>query len=188
MRLSKAKRREQLLDVALGIVADSGADALTLGSLAERAGVSKPIAYEHFGTRSGLLIDLYRRIDERQVTALRSALARAPTQIDAVARIMADATMACASSGGPEWYAIAAALKGDPEMDRVQQELEDSYVDLCRDALPPFSTLRPADLRLCCAGLVGAGDAIAREMTRGRTTRARATNDFTAIIVRAICG
>ncbi|MHC8285601.1 helix-turn-helix domain-containing protein [Pseudomonas sp. XS1P51] len=34
----------------------TGTDALTLATLAERAGVTKPVAYEHFRTRSGLLI------------------------------------------------------------------------------------------------------------------------------------
>jgi AcrR family transcriptional regulator len=43
-RLSKAERRQQLLDTALAIVREEGADRLTLGHLAARAGVSKPIA------------------------------------------------------------------------------------------------------------------------------------------------
>ena len=50
-RLSKAERRQQLLDTALRIVREEGADRLTLGHLAIRAGVSKPVTYEHFGTR-----------------------------------------------------------------------------------------------------------------------------------------
>jgi len=48
-RLPKAERR-QLLAIALVIVREEGADRLTLGHLAARAGVSKPITYEHFGT------------------------------------------------------------------------------------------------------------------------------------------
>ncbi|MFC7557085.1 TetR/AcrR family transcriptional regulator [Pseudoroseomonas wenyumeiae] len=56
-RFSKAERRRQLLDTALLIVREEGADRLTLGHLAARAGVSKPVAYDHFGTRSGLLIE-----------------------------------------------------------------------------------------------------------------------------------
>ena len=39
-RLSKAERRRQLLDTALVIVREEGADRLTLGHLAARAGVS----------------------------------------------------------------------------------------------------------------------------------------------------
>ena len=74
-RLSNAERRRQLLDTALVIVREEGADRLTLGHLAARAGVSKPVAYDHFGTRSGLLIELYRSIDAEQANALRVALA-----------------------------------------------------------------------------------------------------------------
>src|SRR5689334_13006179 len=57
-RLSKTERRAQLLAVARDIVRESGSDALTLASLAERAGVTRPIAYEHFETRAGLLVAL----------------------------------------------------------------------------------------------------------------------------------
>ncbi len=49
-RLSKAERRCQLLDIALVIIREKGADRLTLGHLAVRAGVSKPITHEHFNT------------------------------------------------------------------------------------------------------------------------------------------
>ena len=43
----------------MAVVAESGADALTMGSLADRAGISKPVVYEHFRRRSGLLIAQY---------------------------------------------------------------------------------------------------------------------------------
>src|SRR5687767_16006033 len=61
-KLSKAERRKQLLETAHVIVRDEGTDALTLGYLAERAGVTKPIAYGHFETRAGLLRSEERRV------------------------------------------------------------------------------------------------------------------------------
>lgn len=42
-RLRKEDRRAQLLEVARGIVRQQGTEALTLGYLAERANVTKPI-------------------------------------------------------------------------------------------------------------------------------------------------
>ena len=63
-RLSKAGRRQQLLETSLAIVREEDVDSLTLGRLAERAGVSKPVVYDHFPTRSALLIELYKWIDE----------------------------------------------------------------------------------------------------------------------------
>jgi AcrR family transcriptional regulator len=181
-RLTKAARREQLLDVALEIVADRGADALTLGVLAERAGVSKPIAYEHFGTRAGLLAALFRRIDERQVATLRSALARSPRSLPDVARVLSTAYMDCYMAVGAEWQAISAALQGDEATAAVQQELLDGYVALYREALAPFAACTPAALQVRSAGLVGAAEAIAREMGRGRASRRAATLALAALI------
>ena len=62
-RLAKPARREQLLDTALTLVREQGTDGLTLATLAEAAGVSRPIVYDHFGTRPELLLALYRQLD-----------------------------------------------------------------------------------------------------------------------------
>lgn len=182
-KLSKAERREQLLETALAIVREQGTDALTLGYLAERAGVSKPIAYEHFKTRSGLLIALYEQIDNRQVAALLLALERTPRRLEEVARVVSTAYMNCFTSVGPEWHAISAALKGDEEMEAFQRELIDSYVALYRDALAPYSKLPEDELRLRCVGIIGAGDAIARDMVRGRIDEASAAASLASLIV-----
>lgn len=182
-KLSKAERREQLLETALAIVREQGTDALTLGYLAERAGVSKPIAYEHFKTRSGLLIALYEQIDNRQVAALLLALERTPRRLEEVARVVSTAYMNCFTSVGPEWHAISAALKGDEEMEAFQRELIDSYVALYRDALAPYSKLPEDELRLRCVGIIGAGDAIARDLVRGRIDEAAAAASLASLIV-----
>ncbi len=81
-KLTKAERRKQLLETAHEIVRDEGTDALTLGYLAERAGVTKPIAYEHFETRAGLLVALYQEIDDRQVASLMDALKRTKPRLE----------------------------------------------------------------------------------------------------------
>ncbi|WP_404799983.1 TetR/AcrR family transcriptional regulator [Actinoalloteichus fjordicus] len=47
---------------------------MTLRRLAERAGVSRPIAYDHFTTREGLLMALYQQYDEQIGPAIRAAL------------------------------------------------------------------------------------------------------------------
>ncbi|MBN2992365.1 helix-turn-helix transcriptional regulator, partial [Pseudomonas cedrina subsp. fulgida] len=51
-RLSREDRSRQLLDVAWQLVRDEGTEALTLGRLAELAGVTKPVVYDHFVTRA----------------------------------------------------------------------------------------------------------------------------------------
>ncbi|MBM3095238.1 TetR family transcriptional regulator [Ensifer sp. T173] len=185
-KLAKPERRAQLIETSKEILRECGADALTLGNLAERAGVSKPIAYEHFGTREGLLIALSREIEERHTDKLKKALLDAPADLASVAGIISAVYIGCAVESGSEWQAMSGALRGNAEMDRVQQELADDYVALIGAAIAPFSTLTEDDLRLRCAGIAGAAEAIAREFVRGRTTEDDAATNLAALIVKAV--
>ena len=53
-RMTGAARRLQLLDVGRGLFAARGRDATTIEEIASAAGVSKPVIYEHFGSKEGL--------------------------------------------------------------------------------------------------------------------------------------
>ena len=78
---------------------------------------------------------------------------------------------------------IAYALSGDGEMEAFHQRLLDRYVDNYRDALAPYASLSPDALQLRCVGLIGAAEAISRDMLRGRMDAARATEALAALIV-----
>ncbi len=181
-RLPKAQRRRQLMDIALQIVRDEGADRLTLGYLAERAGVSKPIAYDHFGTRSGLLIELYKSIDAEHADALRAALATGHRSLDETAQLLASAYVHCSAETSGEWQAIGAALAGSQDKEAVYQQLLDGYVQLFAGALKPHTTLPRAELVRRCVGLIGAGEALSAAMVRGRCRETDATAAFAALI------
>uniref|UniRef100_UPI0036B7D3BD TetR/AcrR family transcriptional regulator n=1 Tax=Streptomyces sp. NPDC056500 TaxID=3345840 RepID=UPI0036B7D3BD len=181
-RLSKQARREQLLDTAVAIVRTQGADGLTLVTLAEEAGVSRPIAYDHFATRPGLLLALYRRLDERHRAAITRALGEAAPSAGEVARVISAAYFGCATDM-PELSAVSAALKGNPEMEEIQHELTDSYADLMATALLPYSGLAPGALRLWCVGVLGAAEAIAAELNRERVTDGEAVSAMTGFLL-----
>jgi AcrR family transcriptional regulator len=70
------ERREQLLDVGRALFAEKGYEAASIEEVAERADVSKPIVYEHFGGKQGL----YAVIVDREVQDL---LARITTALHA---------------------------------------------------------------------------------------------------------
>lgn len=187
VKLPKPDRRAQLLATAHAIAREQGTDALTLGNLAERAGVSKPIAYSHFENRSGLLIALYKQINDRQVQALEAALKRTPARLKDVARVVANAYMECYTAVGPEWHAIAAALKGDAQMDAYQRELIDGHATFYFEALAPLSPLPAGQVRRHCVGIVGAAEALSAEMVRGRISKSEAASDLASLIVSWLC-
>ncbi|WP_433017632.1 TetR/AcrR family transcriptional regulator [Kribbella sp. CA-294648] len=181
-RLPKQVRREQLLDTAVALVRARGTDGLTLVTLAEAAKVSRPIVYDHFGTRAGLLVEVYRRLDERHRTALAEALEAAEPTVDAIAHVMSTAYFACATDM-PEFAAVSAALKGNPEAEAIQHELLDSYTKLMVTALAPYAGLPPDALQLRCIGILGAAEAIAAELNLDRATPTDAISALTDLIV-----
>lgn len=186
MKLPKAERRDQLLAVAMTIVREEGADALTLGTLATRAGVSRPIAYDHFSTRPRLLLALFQQLEDRYIQSLRTALAAVPGRLYSVADVMSSAYFGCHAEMGPEGQSVSAALKGNAEMARRQQAMIDEYVDLMRDALRPFASVDDERLHLICTGLLGAAEAMAREVHAGRSSTAAATSAWSSLIVRSV--
>ena len=181
-RLSKEERRQQLLAKALIIIRKEGADRLTLGYLATQAGVSKPITYEHFSTRLGLLTALYKLLDEQQLQALQEALQRVQENLRDTADVLATAYIYCAVDTGGELHAVRAALAGSEEMGAVQQELLAGYVQLFRATLGPHSSLPPAALHRCCVGLVGAGEALCALMLSGQSSERDAATAFSSLI------
>ncbi|HLK10760.1 MAG TPA: TetR/AcrR family transcriptional regulator [Candidatus Binatia bacterium] len=62
-RLAAAARRAQLVDVGRTVFAERGYEAASVEEIAARAGISKPIVYEHFGGKAGL----YAAIVDREV-------------------------------------------------------------------------------------------------------------------------
>lgn len=53
--MSGSERRDQLLDVTTELIAARGFQDLTLEAVARRAGITRPVVYEHFGDLVGLL-------------------------------------------------------------------------------------------------------------------------------------
>ncbi|QIG52466.1 TetR/AcrR family transcriptional regulator [Nordella sp. HKS 07] len=182
-KLSNADRRAQLLETAQAIVREQGTDALTLGALAERAGVSKPIAYRHFETRSGLMIALYKEINERQSIALDDALKNTPARLPDVAQVIARSFMDCVIAVGPEFHAIAAAQKGDAQMNAYQRELIEHYALSFCAVLTPLTSLPKETVRRRAFGIVGAADALSVEMMRGAISKDEAAADLAQLIV-----
>ena len=73
MRMTGAQRRAQLLDVGRTVFAERGYDGATVEEVAARAGVSKPVVYEHFGGKEGL----YAVVVDREVQSLLTSFTAA---------------------------------------------------------------------------------------------------------------
>jgi AcrR family transcriptional regulator len=185
-RLSKDERRLQLLETARLIVREEGVDCLTLGHLAIRAGISKPVVYDHFGTRSDLLIELYKWIDLEQINAFRDTMAESKRSSTETVEALANAYIHCAADMNGEVHAVGGALAGSKEKAAVFQELLDNSARMFVSVLEPYSTVSRQRLEYLCIGLVGAGEALAAAVMRGKCRDAEAIDAFTLLIKSAI--
>jgi AcrR family transcriptional regulator len=73
--MSGTARREQLLDVGRTLFAEKGFEATSIEEIASRAGVSKPVVYEHFGGKE----NLYAVVVDREMSVLLKRITSALT-------------------------------------------------------------------------------------------------------------
>ena len=185
-RMPKEARRKQLLETAYAIVESEGTDALTLATLAERAGVTKPIAYEHFGTRAGLLAALYRDYEERHTQSIHAAVKSDAKSLEDVAEILSAAYVDCVLSAGPECEEIAAALSAYEETKDFRQVSRDFYAAEYRKAVAPFVKLPAKRGQAILSGIIGAAEALSQAAATDHMSRAEAVAALTSIMVGAL--
>jgi AcrR family transcriptional regulator len=76
-RLTAGQRRQQLIAVALELFARRGYRATTMDDIAEAAGVTKPLVYQHFSSKRALYLELVDSIAQELLIAVRSAVTQA---------------------------------------------------------------------------------------------------------------
>src|SRR5438105_5889819 len=74
IRLPRSQRRRQLLGAAQEVFVESGYHAAAMDDIAERAGVSKPVLYQHFPGKLELYLALLDKHSEGLERLVREAL------------------------------------------------------------------------------------------------------------------
>jgi AcrR family transcriptional regulator len=73
--MPRVARRAQLLESALEVFVAQGYHSAAMDDIAERAGVSKPVLYQHFPGKMELYLALLEQSSDRIIDATRRALA-----------------------------------------------------------------------------------------------------------------
>ena len=76
-RLSATARREQILAVALDVFATNGFHGASMNDVADAAGVTKPVLYQHFDSKRELYQALLEEVGSRLLEAIAKATAEA---------------------------------------------------------------------------------------------------------------
>jgi AcrR family transcriptional regulator len=154
-RLSRGARRAQLLVAARDVFAAHGYHAAAMDDIAERAGVSKPVLYQHFPGKLELYRALLTASADELVDRVRTALSSRTDNEDRTRAAVAAYFDFVAGEGQAYRLVFESDLRGEPEAAAVV----DSALSRCLDAVAMAVTadagLDPPRARLLAVGLVG---------------------------------
>ncbi|MBN6033957.1 TetR/AcrR family transcriptional regulator [Amycolatopsis sp. 195334CR] len=85
-RMPRAERERQMVEVAEAVFAERGYVAASMDDIAERVGVSKPMLYEYFNSKEGLLLACIGQARAELRVATEEAVSLAEDAEDALRR------------------------------------------------------------------------------------------------------
>jgi AcrR family transcriptional regulator len=161
-RLPRHARRVQLLGAAREVFVAQGYHAAAMDDIAERAGVSKPVLYQHFPGKLDLYLALLDEYIEELVKAVKDALDSTHDNKQRVAATMQAYFDFVDSHGGAFRLVFESDLTGQPavreRLDRVTQQC----AGLVSRLIAEDAGLSPEESTLLAAGLVGMAQVAAR--------------------------
>lgn len=105
--------------------------------------------------------------------------------VEEVASILSEVYVDCILHTGREFGTITAALSTSAEMDEFIHAGRVRYSEIYLEALGRFVSL-PEEGQVIMLGVIGAAEAIAREVSAGRLERAQAVEKISRIMLAAI--
>jgi AcrR family transcriptional regulator len=170
-RLPRDQRRAQLLDAANEVFTSKGFHAAAMDDIAEAAGVSKPVLYQHFPSKLDLYLALLDSSCERLVEIVTEALASTDHNADRVVATMGAFYEFVSSSAGEFRFVFESDLTGEG---RVQQRLwrvNDEIADAIAAVISEDTALPGAESKLLAISLVGIAQVSARYWVSGDSAK-----------------
>jgi len=164
-RLPRTARRRQLLDAALAVFVAQGYHAAAMDDIAEKAGVSKPVLYQHFPGKRELYLALLDESAESLLAALRGAMA---STTDNKARVKATVRAYygfVSDDTGAFRLVFESDLIGEPEVRERVDSVGRKCADMIAGVIAEDTGLPEAECRLLGAGLAGVAQVTARSWT-----------------------
>jgi AcrR family transcriptional regulator len=162
VRLPRSARRKQLLAAAQQVFVAQGYHAAAMDDIAERAGVSKPVLYQHFPGKLDLYLALLDTHCEALVDRMRGAMA---ATTDNKERVLG-ATQAYFDFVDHESEAFRLVfesdLRNDPAVSERVARVEQLCIAAITDTIMADTGVSRARAELLAAGLVGAAETAAQ--------------------------
>ncbi|GAB3690255.1 TetR/AcrR family transcriptional regulator [Angustibacter aerolatus] len=161
-RLPRDARRAQLLVAAQEVFVRAGYHAAAMDEIAETAGVSKPVLYQHFPSKLELYLALLDTHTGDLVDAVRQALASTTDNKERVAGTMAAYFEFVDREGEPFRLVFESDLTNEPEVRERVDRLTEHCADAVAEVIADDTDLPPAQAKLLAVALTGMAQVTAR--------------------------
>jgi AcrR family transcriptional regulator len=192
-RVPRAVREAQMLAVAEQVFAERGYLAASMDEIAERVGVSKPMIYEYFGSKEGLLVGCIDKARTELREATEQAVVRATTPEQALRlgllaffRFIAERRQSYSLLRHEGAVTVQSAVA---EIEHVRRQQTDLMIGLMA-AYPPSGD--PVELEAAAEILVGSCERLAQwcerrpDITPERATDLLMAAVWTGLSARAV--
>jgi AcrR family transcriptional regulator len=175
-RLTAEQRRKQLFAVAIELFAQRGYRATTMDDIAEAAGVTKPLLYQHFSSKRALYLELVDSIAHDLLEAIQPAVREAEGPRQQVELGFAAYFRLVVSHEAEFRLLYGRDHADDQELGRALRAVEDAIAE----AIDPLidAGLDDDHRRLLAYGIVGMAEGASRRFLQQRpTTEAEADEE-----------
>jgi AcrR family transcriptional regulator len=194
-RMPRSARRKQLLAAAQEVFVANGYHAAAMDEIADRAGVSKPVLYQHFPGKLELYLALLDQHIEALGTEVQQALASTTDNKQRVEACIGAYFAFVDDPSGAFRLVFESDLRNDPNVrERVERSLQIS-VDALADTIARDTGLSRQEAELLSCGLAGLAEVSARwwlssdpSDTDRRVAKERAVELLSGLAWRGISG
>lgn len=160
-RLPRAEREEQLLSVAQAVFAERGFRAPSMDEIALRAGVTKPVLYDHFGSKDGLVAACIRHAGGQLFRDVDAAVSTA-SGAEQILEAGFAAFFAFVESFGQGWFVLIGenSVVG-PAADALESIRRDQAAYVAQKLGGEFPGAEPDELRAMAEAIIGACERVA---------------------------
>jgi AcrR family transcriptional regulator len=188
VRLPRSARRKQLLAAAQQVFVAHGYHAAAMDDIAERAGVSKPVLYQHFPGKLELYLALLDMHCDAMVDRVRAAMGATTDNKERVRGAVKAYFDFVDHEGEAFRLVFESDLRNDPAVRLRVERVERGCVAAITDTIMGDTGVSRARAELLASGLVGAAETAARFWLAGgrQVGKAEAEALLTALAWRGI--
>lgn len=159
-RLPADRRREQLLDVSLKLFASRGFNATTMDDIAEAAGVTKPLLYQHFDSKRALYLELVGSVADSLLEAIGKTVAEAEGPRQQVEGGFAAYFHLVVTRSDAFNLLFGSDVPNDPELSRAVRDVENTIAEAIDSLID--AGLEEDHRRMLAYAVVGMAEAASR--------------------------